>query len=374
MQHGKFGKDAARKLREFDASVEDAKREANYIIITAGTKKKRKRTLPVPETKVKKKKEPKEQKEDVPVDKTPFGSRLGWAFTDFKMTSKLQEYIDSDLVQYIVRGEEVCPKTGKLHYQGFVWFKTNQRMSALQKLVGHKCYCQPMYKKSTPAANEKYCKKDGKFEKWGDMPVTGRSNDLIPLSQACNKADGNVEAVYDAFPELYIKHHSAVDKIIRMKVKNPGSGEAPFVGIIWGAPRTGKSSWADYKFGGDHVYHLKASQYESKFWDGYKGEKVLVIEFDAGTWMEHKILVGLLDGSAQRVNVKYGGGWAKWKWVYLISNKEPSTWYRQFWTENPDQEVAFLGRVDQIVHVQSAMPHLAALGVKISKCVICYEV
>lgn len=71
-------------------------------------------------------------------------------------------------------GEEICPTTGKIHYQTFIAFNKNQRVDFIWNYLKKKFpntngfgWLEPSY--ASEEHNENYCSKDGKVIKWGDM-------------------------------------------------------------------------------------------------------------------------------------------------------------------------------------------------------------
>ncbi len=70
-----------------------------------------------------------------------------WCFTINNYTS--DDIPVSDQIQYIILGKEVAPDTGTPHYQGYVVFKTQLRMTQVSKIMP-RASLGIKYTKSTP--------------------------------------------------------------------------------------------------------------------------------------------------------------------------------------------------------------------------------
>lgn len=62
--------------------------------------------------------------------------RISWCFTDHCVHDDEKDIaIAPDQVRYLVAQQEVCPDTGKIHWQGYIQLEKPQRLTALQKLL-----------------------------------------------------------------------------------------------------------------------------------------------------------------------------------------------------------------------------------------------
>lgn len=120
-----------------------------------------------------------------------------WAFTYFSEKELLDTKVEQN-VQNIdnifkvlkemlmpssdkgIIGYEICPSSGRPHFQGFVAFKKRIRANERFKNGFHWENC-----KGSESDNEKYCSKDGNYVKWGVF----KSDFLI------NKGDLNSEQI-----------------------------------------------------------------------------------------------------------------------------------------------------------------------------------
>lgn len=81
-----------------------------------------------------------------------------FTFTEFKMLAPEMEILLKDLGNYII-GEEICPKSGKPHLQGYIEFHKKTR--PLELFRDNKTHWEVA--KGNRDANIKYCSKDGKY-------------------------------------------------------------------------------------------------------------------------------------------------------------------------------------------------------------------
>lgn len=75
--------------------------------------------------------------------------------------------IAKDIVYGIV-AQEICPKTGKLHVQAYVYYKRPTRFHKILKTFGG-CHIEPARK--APEANAVYCRKDLFYTERGNLEL-----------------------------------------------------------------------------------------------------------------------------------------------------------------------------------------------------------
>lgn len=111
---------------------------------------------------------------------------------DFKDKARYQDFCftsydveepkyDEKICNYMVYQQEKCPTTGKLHYQGYVEFKSKTSINRMQKMIGCKCRCAVRGGTNQQASD--YCKKEDtrvseNFTEIGIMKLQGRRSEL----------------------------------------------------------------------------------------------------------------------------------------------------------------------------------------------------
>lgn len=87
--------------------------------------------------------------------------------------------------------------------------------------------------------------------------------------------------------------------------------------MVWGRPGTGKSRYV-WDMWGDDLYSLFSQK--PLWFDGYRGEKVLLIEEFEYDGISREMLLKLLDIYPLQVPVKGGSVWAQWTKIYITGN------------------------------------------------------
>lgn len=91
-------------------------------------------------------------------------------------------------IQYCVYQTEKCPRTGRIHLQGFLQLKNRKRRSTVKKIIGYnEVHVEPM--RGTPQQASDYCEKQdsklpGPSDKWGQMVKQGQRTDLLKVKAA----------------------------------------------------------------------------------------------------------------------------------------------------------------------------------------------
>lgn len=191
----------------------------------------------------------------------------GYCFTINNPTDWDRSEINSlkDHAEYYVFGEEVG-ESGTPHFQGFVRFKSQRAMGSVKKLLT-RAHIERQRGSTTDAAA--YCKKDGIWVEWGSPPSDPKSTKerwrwLIAKAEA-----GDLQSIRDDEPGMYMRY---LERLVSMRIwKNPILGDLEHEWWV-GPSGTGKSAraWAEYP---EH-YQKELN----KWWCGYAGEEVVVIE------------------------------------------------------------------------------------------------
>lgn len=183
---------------------------------------------------------------------------------------------------YLVYGKETG-ESGTFHHQGFIVFKNRKTMQSLKEL-NNKAHWESA--KGTNRQASDYCKKDGAFEEFGDMPedphVKGGAaqKDKWRSIVDCAKA-GDLESIDRDHPKQLVTSYRTLKQIKVDYMKR--IEDLPKVCGIWyhGLSDAGKSFRARKAF---PDAYFKAC---NKWWDGYQGEEnVIVDDFDPN----HKVL------------------------------------------------------------------------------------
>ena len=71
-----------------------------------------------------------------------------WVFTDWPTPEYTEPSYDQEQMNYLIYGREVCPETGKDHFQGYVQFKKATRFNTVKACFSDKVHIE--VSKGTP--------------------------------------------------------------------------------------------------------------------------------------------------------------------------------------------------------------------------------
>lgn len=238
---------------------------------------------------------------------------------------------------------EKCPTTGRLHLQGYLEMEKPVRMGALKKLSSTTHW---EVAKGTREQCVAYCSKlescvggeDPAYRIIDDIlkegKTQGKRNDLLECAKLISSGDWTRKEVHEERPDLVLKFSKGVNELLRYREMSGGNDRRTElqVNVLWGEAGSGKTRYA---YGtGEDVFILENSNGNSVWWDGYMGQPTLIID-DFYGWIPHNQLLRFLDIYPVRLDVKGGTTYAKWKTVYITSNRHPSEWYKKFvWEED----------------------------------------
>lgn len=183
-----------------------------------------------------------------------------WCFTLFEENCLFQE---DERLEYCTYGREVCPVTGKPHLQGYLCLKKKARLSFMKKLHPS---CHWEIKRGTVKEAIDYCRKDGKWEQFGDIPDESGSQSsyrhCVELAQA-----GKMDSIAEEYPGMYTRYKRTYESMVQFS-KEPL--EEPCGIWIVGPPGCGKDGNVIKKYSPFVKPH-------NKWWDGYSGQEVVLI-------------------------------------------------------------------------------------------------
>lgn len=189
-------------------------------------------------------------------------------FTNF--TGKRIVYED-DRMKYLIQGEEICPKTGKMHYQGYVYFLNPRSVKNICKQWG--CWVRPA--KGTPKQASDYCKKEQKFEEHGTLPRQGRRTDLETLAQKLMQGETTVDNIMIDEPMTYHQYGRTLEKIEDLAMRKKYRTEMTSCDWLVGPTGVGKSHQAFQNFSPDTHYVYRHN--DKGWWEGYKQQEYIII-------------------------------------------------------------------------------------------------
>lgn len=255
-----------------------------------------------------------------------------------------------DVVSYIVFQQEECPKTKKLHIQGYAEFSKQLTPKAIRELFqNNSLHMEVRHGPQDKAI--RYCKMDVYTQEYIDehkgkhnevpqeylgqpkrLPGTefvergvakeqGRRKDLEEVAEMLREGKG-MYAVAEAHPMQIIRHFKGLQALELMIGRKRNVEERPFVYFIWGPPGKGKSLWAHHKF--PDAYIMEDTP--QGWLDGYAGQEVIIIdEFRGDTPV--RMMLKLMDYYAFMAPVKSSHCNVLAKKIVITANKPPEHFY-----------------------------------------------
>jgi len=243
-----------------------------------------------------------------------------WCLTDFKFIDWERIYSEySDIIRYICFGLEECPTTGRQHMQGWIQFTTKRTMGGVKRICKSKdIHLEPCY--GDEFSNDKYCKKDGKYTHLGEFLSQGARTDLEMIKKLIANDTPMIDIANDYF-DTWCRNYKTFDKYREMNTKKKTKEFRHVeVEVIYGETGQGKTrramEEANYKIEGDNL----------QWWDGYNGEKCILID-EYSNQLPITKLLNILDGYQLRLPIKGGHSYANWTKVYITTNVDWDDWH-----------------------------------------------
>lgn len=226
----------------------------------------------------------------------------------------------NDQVHYAIWQRELS-KTGTPHFQGYLEFKSTQRLAACKKLHQGAHW---EVRRGTQADAIRYNSKedtriDGPFE-YGTAPTPGQGtrNDLEKFKEDIDSGMSPAD-LWDANFGTMLRHNKAV--LTYKRAKQVNRTWKTNVIVLTGPPGCGKTRWCHEKFPGA-FWKSNSSQW----WDDYNSEECVVID-DFYGWITYSTMLRIMDRYPLQLEVK--GGHIKFlaRTLCITSNKRPEQWY-----------------------------------------------
>ncbi|AGA18440.1 hypothetical protein [uncultured marine virus] len=210
---------------------------------------------------------------------TPPPQSRSWVFTLNNPTEDergwYEEWVAEGHATYVVCGEETGD-AGTPHLQGFVQWTARRRMA----------YCKVRYPRAhwevsrarDPAKARDYCQKDGVFAEYGIMAEGGHDNIGLARKRCYDAFKvGGAAAAEEAEPLVYAyQGHNLAKNVVRPAPHRPDITARWLFGPSGsGKTRKAWARWAE-EDSADPAPYAKISTV--KWWNGYRGEKTVIID------------------------------------------------------------------------------------------------
>lgn len=245
--------------------------------------------------------------------KPPFKQSRNWCFTDFELIDFEPIYNEyKDIIRYICWGKETCPKTQKLHHQGWIQFINKKTMGGVKRILKtkkiHLENCR-----GNEYDNTKYCKKDNNYKEFGKFICQGERTDLETIKKKIDEGASMKKIADDHFGD-FIRYHKGFEKYKQLVERESYPKWRNIkVTLISGPTGCGKTKMA-----------MKKAQYKIEgnslnWWDGYEGQNTICID-EYNNDIPITKLLNLLDGYQLRLPIKGGFTYANWNKLYITTN------------------------------------------------------
>lgn len=204
---------------------------------------------------------------------TPGHNRQRWypSFTSFLTAEPV--WIPTKM-KYLCYGAEVCPTSGRNHWQGCVYFFDKISIKQAQKLLGCDNQHMEINMWSDTETCVDYCKKDGNFKEFGILPAQGKRTDLESTAADLIAGTETVENIILTNPMMYHQYGRTLEKIEDIQLQKKWRTEMTKGIWYYGQTGVGKSHTAFANYHPDTVYSVPK---DSQWWDGYKQQETVVI-------------------------------------------------------------------------------------------------
>lgn len=246
----------------------------------------------------------------------------GYCFTDYELKLDWYDRLKAR-AKYIIVGSEVCPKTGKSHWQGYVCLNESMSKTAMIKLMRprHVEACQ-----GNQDQNYQYCSKDGRLIlEYGERTAQGHRADLEQVAYMVKQKTATKE-IASGFPTEFIRYHKGIKALQGALVYDETPRDwATKVTVLWGESGSGKTRKAR-ELGGVIIDWSP----DYRFCLNYRNQPTVIFDdFDeaAAKAMGRQKFLRLTDRYEMMVEIK--GDAIQWnpKHIIITSNSAPSRWF-----------------------------------------------
>lgn len=236
--------------------------------------------------------------------------KYSWCFTSFEIE---KPKFDNEKMKYLCFSPEVCPTTGKPHWQGYFYLYNQMTMSAIKKKINGSWKLIPC--DGSPQQNIIYCGaedyvKDGKqklknplFEEFGVRPEMGKRTDLVELKENLVSGKCSIDNILIENPVAYHQYGRTLEKIDSLINSKKFRMLENMPDVVWYYGETGAGKSHKLFEGYNPETHYLLNVKDSGFWEGYKLQKIILINEFRGE-MKFNDLLQLCD-----------------KWPYTVKSK-----------------------------------------------------
>lgn len=234
-----------------------------------------------------------------------------------------------DWWSYLVVGAEEG-REGTPHLQGYMELKSRKRLHQLLRVLP-RAHIEP--RRGSAMQASEYCKKDGDFFEAGELSNQGARYDLVALRRRVDAG----ESFRDIVRDCGNYNTARMCQLLCGMRKFSHKYKKPVVYWLHGGTGTGKTRTAMENCPAGDTWHA----FSGEWFDGYYGEKYVIIdELRAKNW-PYDLMLRLLDGYQLRLPIK--GAFTVWKpkVIYITAPLPPQNTYHG--------QLEYHGSIDQLL-------------------------
>lgn len=280
----------------------------------------------------------------------PTGPRTrDWCFTIHLPPDWVYEH-DPSITRYCIFQEEVCPTTGRHHYQGYVCFKKPKRLSEVKHILGREEAHLEAMRGTREQARDYAQKEESRVPGYepqvhGVFPATDSRPEFKESLLKAIDPSRRLSQVVEEDPVFFARHHRAIERIRQIKAKRRSGEEECNVVAYWGEPGSGKS-WRMF-----HDYPVTDDVFIMPD-DGiphyYDGESVVLWDNFMDTQVPLMRFLTFCDRWPTKSRILYGAAPISALTIVLTSVRPPSEWYN---IETPTSRQEVMRRIKTEIHV-----------------------
>jgi hypothetical protein len=220
-------------------------------------------------------------------------------------------------------------KTGTEHLQGYFEFAIRKKFVTLHAM--HRSLHLEV-RRGTQYEASAYCEKEetrtGEQFTWGEKSnvVQGQRTDLEVLKEALDSGC-SVDDIASIDFSAFCRYNRAFDRYKACVAAPSRNSDVPVsVLVFWGVSGSGKTRKVQELAGEDVYWVAKPEGGNVVWWDGYTGQRSVIID-DFYGWMPWAYILRLLDRYPMKVQIKGGMVNMSATTFYITSNTAPESWY-----------------------------------------------
>lgn len=255
-------------------------------------------------------------------------------------------------VRYLIYQGEICPQTKKKHFQAYVEANKPVSWKRCKELFDEKCHVE--IRRGTRDQARDYCRDRSKetftdvveYGCWG-AGGQGARNDIAQAVEIVKTTPKScMQKLAETVPIQYVKYSRGLKELAFVLHRGPEWRDIR-AEVCWGPAGMGKSRYYRNECKKEGLTYFSLDTDKGLWFDGYDGEDVLIIDDPDFTHLSQAWLKKLTDGHRLRLPIKGGHTWAQWTWVFITSEVNPQSWYKEL-DEGTVRRMKFY-RADQLI-------------------------